>query len=277
MKEQISIPDGTIGKLWFSDSPRLDYFHRHDELECNIICRGRGSYLLENQRIDLEARTIAWLFPGQEHLMLDTSHDFALWILVIRPSYLQQSCTDPASQILLQRQPKGLFLRHIDPLAFDRLENICHNVLASQNKLALFNAALGYLLHTCWDTYQQGSVHALGQNIHPAINQIAKYLVAGQGPDDLQTLSQLANMAPATISRLFKRETAVSLTTYRNRCRLKRFLAAYGSGFTQTMFDAALDAGFGSYAQFYRVFSQIMGQTPAQYRRQVQQKRLIRS
>jgi AraC-like DNA-binding protein len=35
------------------------------------------------------------------------------------------------------------------------------------------------------------------------------------------------------------------------------------------MTAAALEAGFGSYPQFHRVFKQLTGKTPQQYRREV--------
>ncbi|MEM7342930.1 MAG: helix-turn-helix transcriptional regulator [Chloroflexota bacterium] len=269
MKEQLSIPAHFIGKVWFCDTPDLDYFHRHDELECNLVCRGRGSYIVGNQRIDLEPNTIFWLFPDQEHLIIDSSDDFALWILVIKPHYLQQSCIDLESQPLLQQQATEPFLRYINHQAFNRLETICHQTVATSPKVALYNAALGYLLHSCWDAYQQGSIMSLGHAVHPAIHQIAKYLLDGQYDDDLTTLAREVGLTPETVSRLFRKQTGISLAKYRNRCRLERFLALYGDGFSRVMLDAALEAGFGSYAQFYRVFCEMMHQTPAAYRRQL--------
>lgn len=269
MKERIPISREAIGRLWYSDSPSLDYFHRHDELECNIVRRGRASYLLENQRIDMEANSIVWLFPEQEHLMLDVSHDFALWILVMRPSYLAQSCISPVSQTLLEKRPSGLFVRHINKSAADQLEYLCQQAVASVAEVDLHNATLGHLLHACWSAFRQGSLVPLKQQLHPAIHKIARQLLDGNQPDDVQTLAKQVGLTPETISRLFKKQTGLSLTTYRNRCKLDRFLALYGEGHTVTMLEAALTAGFGSYAQFYRVFSQLMGQSPANYRRQL--------
>jgi AraC-like DNA-binding protein len=34
------------------------------------------------------------------------------------------------------------------------------------------------------------------------------------------------------------------------------------------MLDAALEAGFGSYPQFHRIFKRVMGRSPGKYRRQ---------
>ncbi|MFK7802431.1 MAG: helix-turn-helix domain-containing protein [Anaerolineae bacterium] len=269
MKEQLFIPDKAIGKVWFSDSPNLDYFHRHDELECNLVVRGHGSYIVDEQRIDLAPNSIAWLFPEQDHLMLNTSDDFAMWIFVIRPSFLQRSCIDQTSQPLLQRKPAGLHVRHLDDVTLQKLVTICTETVAAKETSAYTNSILGYLLHSCWGAYLQGSIIPLKQNIHPAIGQVARQLSEGTTQDNLQSLSQQVGLTPETISRLFKKQTGVSFSQYRNRCRLDRFLALYGDGYKLTMLDAAREAGFGSYAQFYRVFREVMGQTPAAYRKQI--------
>jgi methylphosphotriester-DNA--protein-cysteine methyltransferase len=58
----------------------------------------------------------------------------------------------------------------------------------------------------------------------------------------------------------------VSLTRYRNQQRLHRFLSGYGDGTRTTALAAAMAAGFGSYAQFYRGLPQETGRTPATLR-----------
>ncbi|MEM7330998.1 MAG: helix-turn-helix transcriptional regulator [Chloroflexota bacterium] len=271
MKEYIAIPNSNIGKIWYTETPSLDYFHSHDELECNIVVRGNGSYLLENQRINLDPQTIAWLFPGQEHLMLDVSDDFALWIFVIKPSYLLQTCLTDFSQPLLAHNPAGVFVRHIENASFSQLESMCQTCSEGQHNTDLFNATLGYLLQLSWNIFQQGSMIPFVQKIHPAVQQVAHQLLEAKGDDALTYLAEGVGLSPETVSRLFKQQTGIPLSTYRNRCRLERFLTQYGDGHTVTMLDAALASGFGSYAQFYRVFCSMMRQTPAEYRRKMHQ------
>ena len=67
----------------------------------------------------------------------------------------------------------------------------------------------------------------------------------------------------------FKSQMGISFTAFRNRCRVDRFLDPYGHRHALTLLEAATTAGFGSYAQFYRVFVHVMKITPATYRRQL--------
>jgi AraC-like DNA-binding protein len=68
------------------------------------------------------------------------------------------------------------------------------------------------------------------------------------------------------LARVFKVETGTSLVDYRNRLRLERFGALVDSG-RDNLLEAALAAGFGSYAQFHRVFRAVRGASPREYLR----------
>jgi AraC-like DNA-binding protein len=84
----------------------------------------------------------------------------------------------------------------------------------------------------------------------------------------LDELARRSGLSPTRLSRLFKQQTGVALVDFRNRQRIERFLELYGTGQRRTMLDAALEAGFGSYPQFHRIFKRVMGRSPGKYRRQ---------
>ena len=58
----------------------------------------------------------------------------------------------------------------------------------------------------------------------------------------------------------------MSISGFRNQQRLQRFLRLYGIGRRTTALAAALEAGFGSYPQFYRVFREQTGRSPSALR-----------
>jgi AraC-like DNA-binding protein len=83
---------------------------------------------------------------------------------------------------------------------------------------------------------------------------------------DLATLARAASLSPSHLSRIFKEQTGVSIGRFRNQQRLQRFLELYGRGRRTTALAAALDAGFGSYAQFHRVFRDHTARSPSALR-----------
>jgi len=85
-------------------------------------------------------------------------------------------------------------------------------------------------------------------------------------PPGIDERARRAGLSASRLSRLFEQQLGVSLTAFRNRQRLDRFLRLYGRGRRITMLAAALDANVGSDAQFYCVFTRLMGCTPAERR-----------
>ena len=74
-------------------------------------------------------------------------------------------------------------------------------------------------------------------------------------------VARLARGYPSEISRHFHRDMGVTLTSFRTRLRLLKFVDAVDSG-AATLMSAALNAGFGSYSQCHRAFQRLLGCTP---------------
>lgn len=66
--------------------------------------------------------------------------------------------------------------------------------------------------------------------------------------------------------RAFKTEVGLSLVDYRNRLRIERFRVLVDAG-ERNLHHVAKLAGFGSYAQFHRVFRAVYGTAPSHYLR----------
>ncbi|MBN2194179.1 MAG: AraC family transcriptional regulator [Polyangiaceae bacterium] len=102
---------------------------------------------------------------------------------------------------------------------------------------------------------------------HDSPNGLAVAVVQALHDDvtlDGAALARKVAVSAGKLARDFKAEMGVSLVEYRNRLRLERFLSLVDRG-GGNLLEAALDAGFGSYAQFHRVFRSMLGTTPREY------------
>ena len=81
-----------------------------------------------------------------------------------------------------------------------------------------------------------------------------------------EVLGKKLGLSPSRLARVFKSEMGMSLVEYRNRLRLERFSVLLDKS-GENLLAAALEAGFGSYAQFHRVFVALRGSTPGKYLR----------
>jgi AraC family transcriptional regulator of adaptative response / DNA-3-methyladenine glycosylase II len=84
----------------------------------------------------------------------------------------------------------------------------------------------------------------------------------GAWDDDLAGLARRCGVSEAYLSRVFARQVGVPLNRYRNSVRLGRFLELRRSGDGRTLTELAYEAGFGSYAQFFKIYVQAYGQGP---------------
>jgi methylphosphotriester-DNA--protein-cysteine methyltransferase len=99
------------------------------------------------------------------------------------------------------------------------------------------------------------------------VEKALSLLRRGESEESVRELSRRAGLSAARLSRAFKVQVGLGIAEYRNRMRLERFLDVYGGERRITALAAAFEAGFQSYAQFYRVFCRLMGHNPAEHRR----------
>jgi len=241
--------------------------HRHAELEVNLVVRGSASYLLGERRYELAQGTLTWLFPGQAHVLVDESGDHELWWAVFRPSLVARTATTHQARPLLKADPVGQFSRRLDSARVRRLGALFRELRDAETvDDLLFNAGLSYLLVSAWRAFLDGDDVVGGTDLHPAVETVARMLRADPSAGDLTSLARNAGLSPSHLSRLFKTQTGVSISRFRNQQRLQRFQLLYGRGRRTTALAAALEAGFGSYAQFHRVFRELTGRSPSALR-----------
>jgi AraC-like DNA-binding protein len=267
MRQQLDLPKELNGNLWhYRNLGRTHAMHRHVELEFNLVTQGRGLYLLERRKYEIRRGDLLWLFPAQEHVLIEQTLDFEMWIGVLKPKVVRQAAIDANARPLRQLNPEGEFCRRLLERDLKGLEELFAEIVAPQNNAGLFNAALNYALLAAWHRFQRAAgvpVH----DVHPAVERAARLIRNENTPLNLDELSERSGLSAHRLSRLFKQQTGVALVDFRNRQRIERFLQLYGAGQRRTMLDAALEAGFGSYAQFHRVFKHVTGRSPREHRR----------
>jgi AraC-like DNA-binding protein len=258
--------DGRVGHHVAAGGPARA--HRHAELELNLVVRGSASYLLGDRRYELTPRTLTWLFPGQDHVLVDESADHELWWAVFRPGLVSHAATTIPVRPLLERNPVGQYSRRLSALRAGRLDALLRELRdADTVDDALLNAGLQYLLLSAWRAFLDSEDLVAGIDVHPGVETVARCLRANPEAGGLDALARTAGLSPSHLSRIFKAQIGVSITRFRNQRRLERFMSLYGQGRRTTALAAALDAGFGSYAQFYRVLRAETGQAPTALRR----------
>lgn len=242
----------------------MERFHSHDELEGNIVIRGTASYWIFDRRIDLRRHSLLWLFPEQEHMLFNTSPDFEMWVWVIRPQVIRKLCLPEVTQPLLQGNPPEIYLRTLAAKDADRLLRALRDSAPHVQDTDFYNSAILHTTNLAWLLWRQGLEATADQTmLHPAVERAAELL--NHEEIDLDQLARKLRVSESHLSRTFHKQMGLTLVDFRNRVRVRRFLANYNPGSGTTILEAALQAGFGSYPQFNKVFKSVMGQAPRKY------------
>src|SRR5712671_5020402 len=147
MRQQLELPAKLDGNLWhYRQHGRANALHHHAELEYNLVTQGRGLYLLANRKYQIRRGDLLWLFPAQEHVLIEQSADFEMWIGVAKPKTIRRISVDVSAKILRQANPAGEYCRRLSQPALARLETLLAEIAATRERPGLFNAGLNYAL-----------------------------------------------------------------------------------------------------------------------------------
>lgn len=266
--------------------------HRHAELELNLVTQGSVTYIISGRRYTFPRGSMLWVFPAQEHQLVDRTPDARYYVAVFKPSLIEQVCHSDLYADLKQDTVEGeaifskilqldqydLVMRTMDSLMEGSLDSELLNREAGFGYQSDFryehgdpdalNAGLHYLLVHCWKVFQTEAAGADFIKLHPAVSKALTLISEDGNAMGLAELSEKCGISETYLSRLFKEQIGVALNYYRNSVRLRAFMEHYRTPPKKTILECVYAAGFGSYAQFYKVFTQSFGHGPREYLRE---------
>jgi AraC-like DNA-binding protein len=263
-REVLRLQAGLDGKVWHHVNRGSTYVrHMHDELEVNVVTRGTANYLVGDRRYEMTRGVVLWLFPDQDHLLVNQSTDFSMWILVFRPEAVERiAATGGQYDQLRMRDPEGEFAREIPDLESGSLGSLYEALARQADDAPCFNAGLAYALAATWLAFLRSPEPGPAGSLHPGVEQVVRVLRDESVEETVPDLARIAGLSPSRLSRLFHAQVGIPISAFRNEQRLRRFEALMRARPTANLAHAALDAGFGSYAQFYRVYRSAHGRGP---------------
>ncbi len=260
--------------------------HHHVELELNLVVQGKVSYVVGGRRFTFARRTLLWMFPAQEHRLVDRTDDAQYYVAVFKPELIARSCRGEAYAGLKRDDVPGEGVLHtmLDAESFDLTRRTMDAMMTGSldadllNREAGFgvgsdfafahgdpdglNAGLHHLLLLCWRCHRSGKALGGAVALHPAVRKALDLLSEADWEGDFGALAARCGVSEAYLSRVFARQIGVPLSRYRNSVRLCRFWEMYRKPEQRTISEAVFAAGFGSYAQFFKVFTQAYGVGP---------------
>jgi len=259
--------------------------HRHVELELNLVVGGEIRYVVEDRSYHFPTGSLLWLFPGQVHQLVDRTPGAAYYVAVFRPG-MQGGTRDtarygglsadlpPVDGVLCHRPSSGSFQMLRQMMAELCAGGMDPDLLNSEGGFGLtpgfhfehgdpvgLNAGLKHLLLCAWRMTEGGGREEIVPRLHPAVLRALEQMRLCDPPPRLAGLAPRCGVSSSTLSRLFRAQMGIPLSRYRNSVMLARFMEHMSRG-RPTILESVHAAGFGSYAQFHRVFQAAYGQSP---------------
>lgn len=270
-------PAGTIGQYAPAAFEGQSDSAPGGRLELNLIVSGAATYTIAGQTLRVGPRSLLWIFPEQEHQRLEATPDLQAWFLKFDSALLNHAGRSAGYEALTRQNPEEVFCRKLSKLGTKRLQSQFDGLSLPGLDLAHVNAGFSYVLLSAWAEYQKAADARETAGLHPAVEKAARILRAQPETGSLNQLAKTCGASASWLSRLFRQQMSISLVEYRNHCRIERFFELYQDRRHRNIAQTAAEAGFGSYAQFHRVFRKKVGYGPAELRRRAQSEPLQRS
>lgn len=218
--------------------------------------------------------------------MVDRSDNAQFYVAAFKPSLINRSCRTAEDEGLKRKtnDKDDVLNTLLKPESFDQVRKIMETLMEGSLESDLLNreagygpesdfrykhhdpdslnAGLHYLLLMCWRIQLKGERAAGATILHPAVRRALKLLTENDEDQSLDELAKACGASKSYLSRTFHRQIGIPLSRYRNSLRMARFFDEYRQPDQKTLAEAVYAAGFGSYAQFYKVFTQIHGRSP---------------
>lgn len=262
--------------IWYSTPASTRYpTHWHEELELNLVLWGQAQYQIGPSTIELQRGSLLLLEPGQRHTLLAVSDDLAMWVASFRPSAVRDA--EGLAGIRFGECSVAGSVRRLLPARLLELSAL-HARMSSCDDTRQLNLAARQLLARVLGAWQEhrGNCEASGASgglpsapLHAAVARARMLIRAPDSAPSLSSLSRHCGLGAERLSRVFKEQMGLSIVQFRNHFRVQHFIGQFGRGEGPTMLGAALECGFGSYAQFHRAFHQVTGYAPSEHLRRV--------
>lgn len=232
----------------------------HRELVVLLGLSGQARYLMDGAVHALERGSLLWAFSGQAHVLLSDEPAFDMWVFLISERVLPPG-ESAAMPPVARPDTGGVAPRRLaEPALLELDANAA--LLRSETCPVAQRTGLRWWLYRAW-AHWQAAAEDKTRRVHPAVERAARVLRA-RPEMSLSVLAREAGLSQTRLARVFKAETGLSLGEFRTDQKLERVDSLMRTTRT-TLTIAALDAGFGSYSQFFRVFRERRKVSPREF------------
>ena len=235
----------------------------HDELVVLFATHGQMNYLIDGQIARMRPGAMLFAYAGQAHVLLAETRGFDMYVFLISGCLLPPEARGRSLPPLTLNEAEDLTGPRLLPVtARDELKALA-DALVDETDPERQYLGIRWWLAQAWHHWQQAGTDA-AERLHPALDQAARTIKRDPSLS-LPELAESVDISPEHLGRLFRSGMGEGFVAFRQRARLDTIDRIIADHPKTTLLDAALEAGFGSYPQFYRAFRALRGCAPYAY------------
>lgn len=228
--------------------------HNHYGMyEIFIFLKGEASFIVEGTTYPLKKYDTVILNPNEFHNIRHSSDvTYERFVLTLRNSFFVDGGCDRFRHMLDARAPgtqnmipAEFIIKNKVPDILERLEEYA----ADKNSDILIPCAVTELLNALDKYHHTATLSADNEKITPIIMYINENLTS---PLTIESIADTFYLNKYHLCRIFKKHTGMTVNKYitHKRILLVKNLCRDGKNLTR----ASLEAGFGSYSNFYKMY-----------------------
>lgn len=276
-QEHTLLPTTVEGAIWPFNTQYWKPPHFHAQVEFLLLIRGRARARVGRATYTVHAGQLIWHLPGIEHELLDASADCDLRVVQAEPDLcadagraFQPRITTDAPQdspafagwiSQLGRLAAGRPVVELKRTDRDRVLDACDATCASAHlQPEQCSQRLRTALACAWRATLDDH-----DDLRPnSLVELACCALLEDPSLERSTVCRALDVSESYLSRRFRAELGVSFAEQRARLRLARF-STHVTREHQNYLASAMLAGFGSYSQLHRVFTELLSISPRDY------------
>jgi AraC-like DNA-binding protein len=257
-----------------------NHLHRHNETQITWIVKGEGTLIIGNYMQTFKAGDIYIIGANQPHIFKNEpayfEKDSTLEVHAITIFFNHEGILQPVFDLPEMKEIK----KFVESTAYglqapmDRLNEIIMNILTIQKenngyRVGSFMKLLQLLAEIKdWKIMTTISPnYAFSDMEGIRMNNIYQFTMENYAENiKLQQVADVAFLTPEAFCRYFKKHTRKTYINFLNEIRINEACKKIFAGDFDSIASVAYDSGFKSAISFNRVFKQITGKSPLQYR-----------
>lgn len=266
-KETLLLQNYTVGQISIKHNETRGMecpLHFHDCFELELITEGHGYQILNGERLELHPRSLSLLGPLDYHTVrTDGSDVVKTCTVMIHPSLVPEDYYD----MVLRRTH---FL-NLDSATYEQIGAIFKAIeTAACSDRNFEDAYYTHLIACFFSVFDKLTTGTAAHDIASGSSDFRQLLsYVGLHFRENPSVGEIAerfHYSPNYVSRLFEKHLGKTFVHYLTDQKIEyaaRLLRTTDLPITQICFEC----GFGSFANFSRVFRRKTGQTPSEYKR----------